>query len=118
NWNGVCNSSIAATFLWLQPETMAQGIKIALDSLRVFLDTAFEEDGSSTEGVSYWHYGLINFVALAEMLRARSQGQIDLLDSEQMRKIAAYPAKMHLSGPWFASFSDCDEIVRFNPGII
>jgi hypothetical protein len=118
NWNGVCNSSIGATFLLLQPETMAQGIRLALDSLRVFLDTAFEEDGSSTEGVSYWHYGLINFVAFAEMLRARSQGRIDLLDSEQMRKIAAYPAKMQLSGSWFASFSDCDEEVHFNPGII
>jgi hypothetical protein len=118
NWNGVCNSSIAAAFLYLQPETMAQGIRLALDSLRVFLDTAFEEDGSSTEGVAYWHYGLINFVALAEMLRARSQGRIDLLNTEQMRKIAAYPAKMHLSGSWFASFSDCDEQVHFNPGII
>lgn len=118
NWNGVCNSSIAATFLLLQPETMAQGIRMALDSLRVFLDTAFEEDGSSTEGVAYWHYGLINFVAFAEMLRSRSQGHLDLLNSEQMRKIAAYPAKMHLSGSWFASFSDCDEQVHFNPGIL
>jgi Heparinase II/III-like protein len=118
NWNGVCNSSIAATFLLLQPETMADGIRLALDSLRVFLDTAFEQDGSSSEGVAYWHYGLINFVAFAEMLRARSQGRIDLLASEQMRKIAAYPAKMHLSGSWFASFSDCDEQVHFNPGIL
>ena len=118
NWNGVCNSSIAATFLLLQPETMAQGVRLALDSLRVFLDTAFEQDGSSTEGVAYWHYGLINFVAFAEMLRARSQGRIDLLTSEQMRKIAGYPAKMHLSGSWFASFSDCDEQVQFHPGIL
>lgn len=118
NWNGVCNSSIGATFLLLRPESMAYGIRLALDSLRVFLDTAFEEDGSSTEGVAYWHYGLINFVAFSEMLRARSEGRIDLLDSEQMRKIAAYPAKMHLSGPWFASFSDCDEKVQFNPGFL
>jgi len=25
---------------------------------------------------------------------------------------------MQLSGPWFASFSDCNEMVEFNPGII
>jgi hypothetical protein len=118
NWNGVCNSSIAAAFLILEPEYMAHGVRLALNSLRVFLDTAFEEDGSSTEGVAYWHYGLINFVALAEMLRARTKGRIDLLNSDQMRRIAAYPAKMQLSGSWFASFSDCDEQVRFNPGII
>jgi hypothetical protein len=118
NWNGVCNSSIAAAFCLLQPDTMAHGIRLALDSLDSFLDVAFEADGSSTEGVSYWHYGLINFVALAEMLRARSRGRIDLLDSERMRRIAAYPGQMHLSGAWFASFSDCDEQVRFNPGIL
>jgi hypothetical protein len=121
NWNGVCNSSIAATFLLLEPEPerMFHALKLALTGLQVFLDKAFEEDGSSTEGVAYWHYGLINFVALSELLRGRSKGAIDLLSStEKMRLIAAYPAKMQLSGSWFASFSDCDETVAFDPGII
>jgi len=120
NWNGVCNSAVAAAFLLLEPEPgrVARAIELALAGLRAFLDTAFEEDGSSTEGVTYWHYGLINFVALAELLRARSGGAIDLLESERMRRIAAYPARMQLSGSFFASFSDCDETVTFNPGII
>jgi hypothetical protein len=120
NWNGVCNSSVAATFLLLEPEPgrVAHALELALAGLRVFLDTAFEKDGSSTEGVGYWHYGLINFVALAEMLRARTNGAIDLLDSEHMRKIAAYPAKMLLSASRFATFSDCDEVLNFDPGII
>jgi hypothetical protein len=121
NWNGVCNSSIAATFLLLEPEPerMFHALQLALTGLQVFLDKAFEEDGSSTEGVAYWHYGLINFVALSELLRGRSKGAIDLLSStEKMRRIAAYPAKMQLSGSWFASFSDCDETVAFDPGII
>ena len=120
NWNGVCNSSVAATFLLLEPEPgrVARALELALRGLQVFLSTAFEPDGSSTEGVAYWHYGLINFVALAEMLRARTGGAINLLDSEHIRRVAAYPAKMLLSGSWFASFSDCDETVAFNPGII
>ncbi len=100
NWNGVCNSSVAATFLLLEPEPgrVAHALELALAGLRVFLDTAFEPDGSSTEGVGYWNYGLINFVALAEMLRARWGGAIDLLASEQMRAIAAFPSKLLLSG--------------------
>ena len=120
NWNGVCNSSVAAAFLWLEPDPSrrAQGLAVALDGLRVFLETAFEKDGSSTEGVAYWHYGLMNFVVLAEMLHARSAGAIDLLGSDRMRRIAAYPARMQLAGPTFASFSDCHEVVAFNPGII
>jgi hypothetical protein len=120
NWNGVCNSAVAATFLLIEPEPgrVARAIRLALDGLRVFLASAFEADGSSTEGVAYWHYGLINFVALAEMLRARSAGAIDLLASDHIRRVAAYPARMQLFGPWFASFSDCNELVEFNPGII
>lgn len=120
NWNGVCNSSIAATFLLLEPEAgrAAQAVALALAGLRVYLDTAFERDGSSTEGVGYWHYGLINFVALAEMLRARTAGAIDLLNSAHVRHIAAFPPKMLLSAAGFATFSDCDETVHFEPGII
>ncbi len=120
NWNGVCNGAIAATFLLLEPDPgrVALGVELGLRSLRVYLNTAFEKDGSSTEGVAYWHYGLINFVALSEMLRARTNGAVDLLDSEHLRNVAAYPAKMLLSGSWFASFSDSEETVAFNPGIV
>lgn len=120
NWNGVCNSSVASTFLLLdpEPERAAQAVFRALEGLDYFLDHAFEADGTSTEGVGYWHYGLINFVALSEMLRARSAGAIDLLDSQRVRRIAAYPARLLLSGSMFAAFSDADEITQFNPGII
>ncbi len=120
NWNGVCNSSVAATFLLLEPEPgrVARALELALGGLRVFLETAFEPDGSSTEGVGYWHYGLMNFVALAEMLRARTDGAIDLLDSDHVRAVAVFPAKLLLSGSNFATFSDCPEAVNFNPGII
>lgn len=120
NWNGVCNSSVAATFLLIEPEPAraAEAVAAALAGLRVYLDHAFEADGSSTEGVAYWHYGLINYVAMAELLAARSGGAIDLLSTDEMRRVAAYPAKVLLSGSHFASFSDCDEQVRFNPGIV
>jgi hypothetical protein len=60
----------------------------------------------------------MNFVALSEMLYARSQGEINLLSSERMRKIAAYPACLQLSGSYFANFSDCNELVHFHPGFI
>jgi hypothetical protein len=120
NWNGVCNSAVAATFLLLEPEPgrAAYALSLALAGLKVFLDTAFEADGSSTEGVAYWQYGLMNFVVLSEMLYARTNTALNLLDSDQMRRIAAYPAKMQLSGASFASFSDCHETVQFHPGII
>jgi hypothetical protein len=120
NWNSVCNSSIAATFMLLEtePGRVARALELALAGLRFYMDTAFEKDGSSTEGVGYWQYGLINFIALSEMLRARTNGALDLLDSDHLRKIAAYPAKLLLSANRFAAFSDCEEPINFNPGII
>ncbi len=120
NWNGVCNSSVAAAFLLLEPEPVrvAEALVIALRGLDHFLSVAFEADGGSNEGVAYWHYGLFNLLALSELLRARTNGQIDLLDSERMRRIAAYPAKMQLSGSAYAAFSDCDETLTFHPGFL
>jgi hypothetical protein len=120
NWSGFCNGAVAATFLLLEPEPgrLAQAVKIALDGLRLFLETAFEEDGSSTEGVGYWHYGLENVVILSEMLYARSGGAINLLATRRVRAIASYPAKLQLSGTSFASFSDSGEQMAFNFGIV
>jgi hypothetical protein len=120
NWNGVCNSSIAAAFLLIEPEPSrtARALEIALAGLEVYLATAFAEDGSSDEGVAYWHYGLDTFVALAEILRARSGGHIELLASPRVRDIAAYPSKVLLSDSCFASFSDCPESVALSPGML
>jgi hypothetical protein len=120
NWNGVCNSSVASAFLLLErdPRRVAEALAVAFGGLQTFLATAFESDGSSNEGVGYWHYGLINLIALAEMLRARSAGALDPLASPRLRQIAAYPPAMQLSGSVFAAFSDCDETTDFNFGII
>lgn len=120
NWNGVCNSSVAATFLLLEPEAarVQRALEIALTGLHTFLATAFAADGSSSEGVAYWHYGLFNFVTLSEFLYAASAGTLDLLAGAKMKLIAAFPAKLQISGSSFASFSDCNESVSFHPGIL
>jgi hypothetical protein len=57
-------------------------------------------------------------VMLSEMLYARTRGALNLLNFDSMREIAAFPAKMQLSGSAFASFLDCHETSHFNPGII
>ncbi len=120
NWNGVCNGSIGSAFLWLEedPARLAKALSLVLDSLDLFLHTAFEEDGASTEGPGYWLYGLIHTVVFAELLRQRTQGRVDLLAGERMKRIAAYPTHMMLSVERYANFSDCEETVTFYPGMI
>ena len=120
NWNGVCNSSVGSTFLYLEkdPERLADAICQVLDGLEVFFETAFEEDGGSTEGTGYWQYGLLNFVSFAELLRERTGGEIDLLSLPRVRTVAAYPLNMVMSPGRYANFSDCDEYIYLNPGFI
>ena len=47
NWNGVCNSAVAATFLLMEPEPerTIKALDIALQGLQVFIESAFEADG-------------------------------------------------------------------------
>lgn len=120
NWNGVCSGAIGGALLYLErePARLAEGLALVLASLKAFLATAFEEDGSSTEGVGYWHYGLQYVVIFAELLRARTGGAIDLLASPRVRQIAAFPGKLLLPGGRYVSFADSAEEVPFAPGII
>jgi hypothetical protein len=121
NWNGVCNGSVGNTFLLLEGDTerLALALATVLEGLEVFLDTAFEEDGGSTEGVGYWQYGLMNVIAFSEMLRQRTQGKIDILSTtETLRKIALYPLRVMLSPGRFFNISDSEERSSFHPGIV
>ena len=120
NWNGVCNSSVGNTFLILErdSERLAQALSLVLGGLETFLNTAFEEDGGSTEGVGYWQYGLMNMICFSEMLRQRTQGRVDILSVTRMRSIALYPLKVMLSAGHFANFSDSEEQSSFHPGIV
>jgi hypothetical protein len=121
NWNGVCNGSVGNTFLLLEtdPDRLALALSTVLEGLEVFLNTAFEEDGGSTEGVGYWQYGLMNVIAFSEMLRQRTQGEIDILsNTEKLRQIALYPLRVMLSPGHFINYSDSDEHSSFHPGIV
>lgn len=120
NWNGVCAGAIGGTFLYLEPdpERLVRGLTLVLESLRTFVATSFAADGSTTEGVGYWHYGLTYPIIFAELLRGRTAGAIDLLAAPRLRAIAAFPAKMLLSGGHYASFADSAETVPLNPGLI
>jgi len=120
NWNGVCGGAIGSAFLYLEqdPKRLARALALVLESLKTYVATAFEDDGGSTEGVGYWRYGLTNVVVFAEMLRSRTDGEIDVLSAPQMRRIATFPWKMLLPNNRFVSFSDCPIDVPMSPYLI
>jgi hypothetical protein len=120
NWNGVCAGAIGGALLYLEsdPARLASGLALVLESLRTFVATSFADDGSTTEGVGYWNYGLTYVIIFAELLRGRTAGAIDLLAAPRLRRIAAFPPAMLLTAGHFASFADASETIAFNPGLL
>jgi hypothetical protein len=119
NWTGVCAGSVGQAFLLLEPDVgrQARGLETAIEQINLYFEHAFESDGSSTEGVGYWNYGLAHAVILAEMLRAYTDGAIDLLANPKVKKIAAFPAAVAIDKHRFASFSDSHESGTIPPFI-
>jgi hypothetical protein len=105
-------------YLEQDPKRLARALALVLESLKTYVATAFEDDGGSTEGVGYWRYGLSTVVIFAEMLRTRTDGEIDLLSDPRMRQIATFPWKMLLPNDRFVSFSDCPIDVPMSPYLI
>jgi hypothetical protein len=120
NWNGVCNGSIGLAFMRLEqdPQTLAEALEMALEGFEAYIATGFEADGGSIEGPGYWSYGMLYYVTLAELLRERSAGQIDLLAARRLQDIAHYPPGMALSPGIFINFGDATERLALHAGIV
>lgn len=120
NWNGVCNGSIGLTFMRLErdPRTLNEAIAQALEGLEAYIDTGFEADGGSIEGISYWNFGLVFYVALAELLREQTGGEIDLLASPRLKQIARYPLAVALSHGTYVNFGDAVEQAALGLGAV
>ena len=120
NWNGVCNGSIGLAFLRLEQDvqTLAEALSMVLEGFETYIATGFEADGGSIEGVGYWNYGLMYYVTVAELLREITGGELDLLATDRMKDIAAYPVGMALKPPMYLNFGDTPDTVDLAAGIV
>jgi hypothetical protein len=89
-----------------------------LEGFEAYIATGFEPDGGSIEGIGYWNYGLMYYVTLAELLRERTDGRLDLLANPRLRDIARYPLDMALSPGLYMNFGDAVEESALQPGIV
>jgi hypothetical protein len=120
NWNGVCNGSIGLAFLRLErdPQLLAEALELVLEGFEAYIATGFEPDGGSIEGISYWNYGLMYYVTVAELLRDRTNGVLDLLSAPRLQDIARYPLGMALSSGIFINFGDATEEMALSLGVV
>ncbi|MGY4691067.1 hypothetical protein [Salibacterium sp. K-3] len=108
NWAAVCAGSVGAAAMHLLED---DGVLTAiLERNRRTMDyflNGFEEDGVCREGYQYWQYGFGFFVYFADLLGAKTNGRIDLLQDEKVHQISRFQEKVFLYHHIVANFSDC-----------
>ncbi len=119
NWASVCAGAagMAALLLVDDQERLAGMVERCCRAMECFME-GFGPDGGCAEGIGYWQYGFGYYVYFAEMLREYTRGALDLLDSELVRRVAAFPAGISLGGDAFVNYSDGSERMRLRPGLI
>jgi hypothetical protein len=118
NWNAVCNANCLGAALYLEddPERLARLTAKAAASIEAYL-RGFGGDGGTVEGVSYWNYGVGNYVKLADMLEARTEGRFSLFDVPVLEEIASFPVRAELSPGRYPAFSDASETTTIDPAV-
>jgi hypothetical protein len=119
NWSAVCNAGVVGAAIYLEPDTarLAEIIARAARSLDDYLAT-FDPDGGSEEGPGYWAYGFGHFVLLAHLVEQRTEGRIEFLRGEHIRKIAQFPLRSLLSPGIQVNFSDARREAVFHAGLL
>ena len=107
NWNSVnlaCMVQAAAALLPAEERAwwFATG-----EMLVKYFRESFNSDGFCTEGVSYWSYGVANYIFISEMFRLGTNGLVDLFDEPKMSRVALYPERVEIQPGLFPTYADC-----------
>ena len=108
SWASTCASNVGMTALYVKkdPAELAKIIHSCLDTLEYYR-AGRSDDGTYTEGLGYWSGAFGRYVFFGEMLRNRTNGEVDLFDDEKVKLIAQFPFKCLFKGGKVTTFSDC-----------
>lgn len=119
NWVAVCAGSLGSMALYLldeEPALQKAIIDRVCGTLPDYL-SGMCEDGTCPEGLSYFTYGMMFYVNFARQLLAHTQGTLDLMASEKIRRIALFQQVCYLAGGSTVSFSDGSRSDRYHLGL-
>lgn len=108
NWASVCAGSIgcAAMYVIEDLDELSLIVERVVKALECYLNS-FGKDGVTAEGLSYWSYGFSFYVFFAELLKERTCGEINLLNThEKIKNIARLPQILQFPSGDFVNFSD------------
>lgn len=105
NWSAVCAGNAGGALLYLFPKAFEKLLPRFVGAMESLMK-GFPEDGTCTEGFSYWHYGFGNYVWFADLLYQYTDGAVDLMAAPKVEKVAGYAARSVLKGGSTISFAD------------
>ncbi|MEC1524132.1 heparinase II/III family protein [Neobacillus niacini] len=109
NWASVCAGSIGAAALHLiqDKEELNTIVTKVLPAMECYLK-GFNDDGVCLEGYGYWQYGFGYYVYFADLVKKKTNGKLDLLNSEKIHQIALFQQRCFLNENKVVNFSDAN----------
>ncbi|MEH7494065.1 heparinase II/III family protein [Neobacillus niacini] len=107
NWAAVCAGSIGSAALHLiqDQDELAIILERVIDAMSSYLK-GFQDDGICLEGYGYWQYGFGYYVYFADLLKKKTEGRLNLFDSEKVHQIALFQQRTFLNQNLVVNFSD------------
>ena len=113
NWASVIAAGVFCVYLYeATEEEIAQQLPVLMKLIDNYL-LGFDDEGCCKEGYGYWTYGFTHFCYFAELLRAYTNGEVNLFKSEKVRAIAHFQENASIDERHAIPFSDCN--FAFNP---
>lgn len=107
NWAAVCAGSIGSAALHLinDQDELASILERVMDAMDSYLK-GFQDDGICLEGYGYWQYGFGYYVYFADLLKKKTEGKLNLFESEKVHQIALFQQRTFLNRNLVVNFSD------------
>ena len=107
NWNAVCWDNVVCAALGLLDDCDDRAFFVtgALAAVPQYLG-GFTSDGYCSEGMGYWNYGYGHHLLMGRLLRAVTDGKLDIFTEPIQRQVAAYPRSYTLCEGVSPAFAD------------
>jgi hypothetical protein len=111
NWAPWCTQNVLLSYacsLNFKKDRMIRFIDKASKTLDCFL-SSYGTDGCCEEGPQYYHVAGGSLFGAIEIINQCSSEKISsIYENEKLKNIAGYIQKVHISGPYFVNFGDCN----------
>ncbi|MBR5527802.1 MAG: heparinase II/III family protein [Clostridia bacterium] len=107
NWVCVCNGGcgIAAMYCEKDLSRLSAILESCINGITNYTKS-ITSDGACSEGLGYWGYGFGYYLYFAEMLYRRTDGRINILDDEKIKKTASFFCNCTFPRGQYVSFAD------------